>query len=201
MQKESTLNTIDPAEWLEAHGNYLFRYAMRHLRDTASAEDMVQETLLAAYQGQESFSHKASQRTWLIAILKNKIADLIYKRSRETPYVDTIQNIHDDPNELADLLYDKRGAWVIPQRAWGNPDAMLEQNRFWEVFAQCFDRLSPKLSAAFSLREFSGLSIIELCETLNISSSNCSVTLYRARFALKECLESRWFDDATRRDA
>jgi len=201
MQKNSTLNAADPTEWLEAHGTYLFRYAMRHLRDTASAEDVVQETLLAAFQARDGFSGNATQRTWLTGILKHKIADSIRKRSREKPFEDDTQDGHGDRDELTAYLFDKRGDWIVPQRAWGDPDAMLEQNRFWEVFTRCFDGLSPKLSTAFSLREFSGLSIEELCATLNISSSNCSVILYRARLTLKACLDKHWLDNMNREDA
>jgi RNA polymerase sigma-70 factor (ECF subfamily) len=201
MQNDLALHTADPDEWLERHGDALFRFAMKHLRDSTSAEDVVQETLLAALQARHGFAGQASQRTWLTGILKRKIADLIRKRSREAPFESEAQDGHGDPAELAACLFDQRGEWVVPQRTWGNPDAMFEQNRFWEAFTRCYDGLSPKLSTVFSLREFSGLSIDELCEILNISSSNCSVILYRARLALKECLESNWFDNTMRRGA
>lgn len=201
MVKNSTLDAVDPTEWLESHGNYLFRYAMRHLRDTASAEDVVQETLLAALQGGDGYSGNASRRTWLTSILKHKIADLIRKKSRETPLEDAIQDGQGNPYEFTACLFDQRGEWIVPQRTWGDPDAMLEQNHFWEAFTHCFHRLPPKLSTAFSLREFSGLSIEELCETLSISSSNCSVILYRARLALKACLDKHWLDNIKREDA
>jgi len=194
-QNDPPVDIADPDAWLEAHGDPLFRFAMKHLRDTASAEDVVQETLLAAFQARDSFSGQASQRTWLTGILKRKIADLIRKRSREVPFENEVQ---DGTDGLTASLFDQRGEWVVPQRAWGDPDAMFEQNRFWEAFTGCYDGLSPKLSTAFSLREFSGLSIEELCEILNISSSNCSVILYRARLALKACLESSWFDNPMR---
>lgn len=197
MLDDSRLAATDPTRWLDAHGDYLFRYAMKHLRDAASAEDVVQETLLAAYQARDRYSGNATERTWLIGILKHKIADLFRKRSREVPLAD----YQTDSQEPASQLFDERGEWIASQAAWGDPDAMLEQKRFWETFARCFDNLSPKLSAAFSLREFSGLSIEELCDTLNISPNNCSVMLYRARIALKECLEIRWADDMAWRDA
>ncbi len=199
MQNDSTLDATDPDEWLEIHGDALFRYAMKYLRDSASAEDVVQETLLAALQARDHFSGKASQRTWMTGILKHKIADLIHKRSREAPFENDTQDGHGNSDELISCLFDHRGEWVVPQRSWGDPAAMFEQNRFWETFTQCFDGLSPKHSTAFALREFSGLSIDELCETLNISLSNCAVILYRARLALKVCLESHWLDNTARR--
>jgi len=200
MHNDSASILADPTQCLEAHGDYLFRYAMKHLRDHALAEDVVQEALLAALEARVPFSGDASQRTWLTGILKHKIADVIHKRARETPFENVAEDGHDDPDELTACLFDKRGEWTVPQRSWGNPEAMLEQHRFWEAFAQCFEGLSPKLSTAFSLREFSGLSIEALCETLNISPSNCSVILYRSRIALKTCLESNWQDQPARRN-
>lgn len=192
MHIDSAAALADPTQPLHAHGDYLFRYAMKHLRDPMLAEDVVQETLLAALEARAPFTGDASQRTWLTGILKHKIADLIRKRAREAPCENTEEDDHDNPDELTACLFDKRGEWTVPQRSWGNPEAMFEQHRFWEAFAQCFEGLSPKLSTAFSLRELSGLSIEELCEILNISPSNCSVILYRSRLALKSCLESNW---------
>lgn len=192
MHNDSTSILADPTQCLDAHGDYLFRYAMKHLRDHALAEDVVQEALLAALEARVPFSGDAAQRTWLTGILKHKIADAIHKRSREPSFDCATGDGRDDPDELTACLYDTRGEWTVPQRSWGNPDAMFEQQRFWEAFTECFDGLSPKLSTAFSLREFSGLSIEELCATLDISTSNCSVILYRSRLALKTCLESNW---------
>lgn len=193
MPKTATTNTVsipDATAWLDAHGDYLFRFAMKHLRDTASAEDVVQETLLAGLQARSGFSGDASLRTWLTGILKHKIADLIHKRSRELPSDNNAHDFDGDSDDLIACLFDKRGEWVVPQRTWGDPHATLEQTRFWGAFRICFDNLPPKLATAFSLREFSGFSIDELCVALSISSTNCSVILYRSRLALKECLES-----------
>ncbi len=60
---------------LHEHRKILLRYAFLHLRDDAAAEDAVQETLLAALLGNESFRSESAVRTWLIGILKHKIAD------------------------------------------------------------------------------------------------------------------------------
>lgn len=201
MKNTSTADATDPTQWLEAHGDYLFRYAKKHLRNDSAAEDMVQETLLAAYQARDQFSGNSSHRTWLAAILNHKIADFVRKHSRETPFAENIQNNDEDPDELSARIFDKRGGWLVPERTWGNPDATFEQSKFFEALALCFENLSPKLAATFSLRELSGLSIEEICETLKISSSNCSVILYRARMVLKECLETNWLIDNNRKDA
>lgn len=198
---DSIGNHMDPAQWLDEHGDYLFRFAMKHLRDRTQAEDAVQETLLAALQAMERFSGEASQRSWLTGILKHKIVDIIRKQSRLVTQANDEMEISDRAGQPEKYLFDERGEWVIRQSSWGNPEIALEQDRFWDAFMDCLDGLSPKLAQIFSLRELSGLETTELCEVLNITSTNCWVILHRARLALKECLETNWLKEAGGRDA
>jgi RNA polymerase sigma-70 factor (ECF subfamily) len=78
----------DPEQWVELHGDYLFKYALARLRDPARAEDMVQETFLAALKGGKSFAGRSAEKSWLVGILKNKICDHYRKASRETSFTD-----------------------------------------------------------------------------------------------------------------
>src|SRR5205085_12346938 len=73
----------EPSEWVDAHGNYLYRYALVRLRDTALAEDVVQETLLAALQSRHAYAGRSAERTWLTGILKHKLVDHFRKVSRQ----------------------------------------------------------------------------------------------------------------------
>ena len=83
------------------HRDYLYRYALLHLRDESRAEDVVQETLLAAVEGKERFSGRSSLRTWLTGILKHKIVDVFRRQAREAP-LDADQEADAD-EEFADL--------------------------------------------------------------------------------------------------
>ena len=65
----------NPLEWLENHGDVLYRMALVRVGKPDLAEDLVQETLLAAWQARDSFAGKSSESTWLVAILKRKIID------------------------------------------------------------------------------------------------------------------------------
>ena len=78
----------DPERWVEEHGDYLFKYALVRMRDAARAEDLVQETFLAALKGGKQFAGRSAEKTWLIGIMKNKIADYFRKASRETSFSD-----------------------------------------------------------------------------------------------------------------
>ena len=71
------------SDWVDAHANYLFNFAVGQVRDVSVAEDLVQETFLAAVKAQNSFGGKSSARTWLVGILRHKIYDHLRKTCRE----------------------------------------------------------------------------------------------------------------------
>jgi RNA polymerase sigma-70 factor (ECF subfamily) len=90
-------------------------------------------------------------------------------------------------------LFDERGHWVEMPAAWTDPDASLEQKRFFAALETCLQRLPQKISQAFMMREHLGLDTGEICKELAITPTHCWVLLYRARMALRECLEKDWF--------
>ena len=182
----------DPGRWLQEYGDALFRYALRRLHNTAHAEDAVQETLLAAFQARAGYSGRASEKTWLTGILKHKIIDFIRKQVREST-VNDINALSDAAgNGGINELFDARGHWIHPPQDWGNPDKTLHNHQFIEIFEHCLERLKPVHAQIFSLKELAGQSIDEICKELDITATNCSVMLYRARMGLRRCLELRW---------
>jgi RNA polymerase sigma-70 factor (ECF subfamily) len=175
----------NPAEWLTEHGDYLFRFAMIKLRDEHMAEDAVQETLLAALQGKQSFSGRSAERTWLVGILKHKIVDLIRKKVREPTLINVDEPLEFGQDDVTESMFDDTGHWVTPCNDWGSPDKVLDQKKFWAVLTECLKRLPPQLALLYSLRE-------DICKDLNISSTNSWVMLHRARLGLKQCFEIHW---------
>jgi RNA polymerase sigma-70 factor (ECF subfamily) len=185
-----THHLSDPEHWVDEHGDYLYRYALFRLHDAQLAEDMVQETFLAALHAQERFSGRSSEKTWLVGILKHKIADHIRKVSRERSFGDTESSI-----DIEEDLFDEAGKWKIAPTAWDtDPSSTLENKEFWEVLKRCLSDLPDRLSDAFSLREMDGLSTKEICKLLNVSATNLWVMLHRARMRLRRCLELNWFE-------
>ncbi len=167
---------------LEAQRAYLLRYASLQLRNREAAEDAVQETLAAALAG--DFAGRSNLRTWLTGILKHKIVDAVRKQGRESP-------IEDD--EALDALFDERDHWVAFPPEWQDPERSLEQAQFFAALQRCLEGLPAKTATAFMMREHLGLETAEICKELGITSTHCWVLLYRARMALRECLEINWF--------
>lgn len=172
---------------VEAERPYLLRYAGRQLRDRHAAEDTVQETLLAALAGEAAFAGRSNLRTWLTGILKHKIIDAIRRASREAAASDA------EPADPDSALYDERGHWIDPPAAWPDPDASLEQSQFFAVLERCLERLPAKTAQAFMMREHMGFETGDICKELGVTPTHCWVLLYRARAALRECLQTNWF--------
>jgi RNA polymerase sigma-70 factor (TIGR02943 family) len=177
----------------------MLRFAKIQLRDAAAAEDMVQEALIAAMDNVAGFAGRASLKTWMFAILRNKIIDFIRKSSREISGSDLSDGTEEGDDRI-DALFNRRmmwssGMWNLEDRpaTWSDPDAALSQKQFWTVFDACVNHLPEKLARVYMMREFLDLDTAEICKELGISTNNCWVILYRARTGLRECLEDHWF--------
>lgn len=188
------MNQANPREVDDLHEqrSYLLRYAMLQLRDPHLAEDVVQETLLVAVEGRDKFSGQSTLRTWLTGILKHKILDLRRKQQREGELPDT-DDEHDPYENICVESFDNQGHWASPPQTWANPVQSFEDQKFWQVFEQCNQRMPLNSAQAFMMREFMDMSTEEICKELAISTTNCWVLLHRARLALRECLELQWF--------
>lgn len=195
-QVERKQTQANPALWLEEHGDYLYSYAMSRLREPEAAEEIVQETLLAALQSYHKFAGNCSERTWLVSILKHKVIDH-YRRSSRRANVENIDTLMAEPEESFQAEGEWQGHWKngAGPLDWGSdPYRELEKSEFWEVFQTCLAELPPRLAKVFTLREIEAYSSNEVCEILNISESNLWVMLHRARTQLRKSLEQRWFE-------
>jgi len=180
----------DFATRCNSHRGYLLRVAVLQLRDNELAEDVVQDTLVAALQGATRFDGRSSLKTWLTGILKHKIVDAIRRRAKEpvlAPLDDEIQL------EDMDALFDETGHWENPPADWGDPETALSRQQFLDVLQLCLEKLPPNTARVFMMREVMELESAEICKELAITSTNLWVILYRARMALRQCLEQNWF--------
>ncbi len=185
----------DAGVWLDQHGDYLFKYAVFRLRDISAAEDVVQETLLAALKAYQEFEGRGSERTWLVGISKHKIADHFRRQNREAPMG---QEQDDGPEHVE--FFTRTDAWhnhwndhYAPTEWHATPAQLIERKEFWRVLGDCLTPLPQRTASAFTLREVDGLTSEEICELLSISVSNLWVMLHRARLHLRNCLERNWF--------
>lgn len=187
---EATL--ADPV-FLDELRSQMLKFATLQMGDAHAAEDAVQEALMGALKNANSFGGRAALKTWVFAILKNKIADALRQKQRLVNASSLLGP--EDEDEILPTLFDRVGHWN-PEEAptgWGNPEAAFREGQFWVVFEACLSGLPAQQAKVFMMREFVELDSDEICATVGISVSNLHVLLHRARLRLRDCLETNWY--------
>ncbi len=181
-------NTLQPNTWVEAHADYLFNYAIVRVSDEEIAKDLIQDTFIAGLKSAKNFKGQATERTWLIAILKRKIIDHYRKINSKKGKAEV--RIQYNPNSDSD------GNWLEEQVA--DPGSIvendaLENEELGLAIQMCIDQLPLNQRKVFTMKTVRGLSTEDICKELNINPSNLWVMIHRARTALMGCLNQNWF--------
>jgi RNA polymerase sigma-70 factor (ECF subfamily) len=196
---DAGVSLADPA-FLEDLRRQMLRFATLQLNDPHLAEDAVQDALIGALKNARSFRGTAALKTWVFAILKNKIADTLRQRQRLV-YAGSLLAADDDEDDaVTTSVFDTRGAWRDEERpqTWDDPETTFDKAEFWKVFTTCLDGLPPRQARVLMMREIVELDADEICATVGITVTNLHVTLHRARLRLRECLENHWFAGGAR---
>ena len=186
-------NLLTDTVFLEDIRRQMIKFATQQLGDSHQAEDAVQDALIGALKNADSFGGRAALKTWIFAILKNKIADTLRHKQRMVN-VSSLLREEDDDEDLSEL-FDRKGFWQPDEHpiAWGNPEASLREGQFWRVFETCLEALPPNQARVFMMREFIELGAEEICAAVNLTTSNLYVLLHRSRLRLRECIENKWY--------
>lgn len=190
----TTTNTPDskaggPNLWVANYADYLYSYACSRIDDNELARDLVQETFLAALEGWEKFDGRSSEKTWLTAILKNKVFD-VYRKKSKLSQKETVP--FNSPG--ADEYFEESGHWKegrFPE-PFGIEDVALENNEFDGILTSCMKKLPPLWKSVFTLKHIDEESSDDICAQLELSSSNFWVISHRAKVSLRECLQRNW---------
>ncbi|MDT8379953.1 MAG: sigma-70 family RNA polymerase sigma factor [Desulfotignum sp.] len=177
-----------PDTWVDTYGDYLYGFAFYRVQDDLVAQELVQDTLVAALEARKNFSGNASEKTWLTSILKHKIMDLFRKK-----YRDASLDAGDLDEREIHARFDHHGRWKTGPARWASdPERLMAQKDFIEILHQCLKELPERAARALTLRELEGESTQTLCKVLNITPTNCWVILHRARFQVRQCIEAKW---------
>jgi RNA polymerase sigma-70 factor (ECF subfamily) len=181
--------SANPETWVDLYADSLFRYALLRIADKAVAEELVQETFVAALStaGNSRFRGESACKTWLTGILKHKLLDHLRQKYRhQASSIDVIRE-----NEIEDS-FDARGNWRVKPGKWGNPEKHYEQQELMLIIMECIAALGERQADAFRLRELDGEEAEEICKVLKISAANYWVLMHRARLAMRRCMELHW---------
>ena len=143
---------------------------------------------MAALQSRKRFQGLASEKTWLISILKRKIYDYYRRKGRDRQFKMKF------PIEcLRNDVVDYGRTPVARSRIWfSDPSIVYEQKEFLKIIQHALSELPDRTAQAFILREVIELSSQEICEFLDISICNLYVMVHRARKHLQDDLQLKW---------
>ncbi len=184
-------NHLNPHQWVNAHADYLYAFAISRINNEEQAKDLVQDTFLAALEKINNFEGKSSERTWLIAILKNKIIDVYRKKSSGLKTTD----IKEAEQEQNDFFEEHTGHWIAEHgpKEFGIEDKdHIISKEFEEILQKCLQKLPVLWKAVFTMKHIEDESTDTICTELKVTSSNFWVIIHRTKLNLRACLQKNW---------
>jgi RNA polymerase sigma-70 factor (TIGR02943 family) len=179
---------INPNKWIDLYSDYLFNYTITRVKDRETAQDLIQETFFAGLKSMKNFKGEASERTWLISILKRKIIDHYRKINSNKGKAEVRMNFNFDGENEGDWL-EERVADPFDKTA----EDTLENTELGLAIHNCISKLPSKQAQVFKMKTLLGYETETICNELGITASNLWVIIHRARTALASCLEEKWF--------
>ncbi|MFN3529287.1 MAG: sigma-70 family RNA polymerase sigma factor [Bacteroidia bacterium] len=175
------------AQWLDEHGDALYQYARLKTGDADLAADLVQDTFEAALNNLHRFKAASKPRTWLFGILRNKIMDHFRKQYREMPQSTSAasDSYHD--------TFSAEGHWQAHSAPLPPEPELLDQPAFIKVLYACLTKLPELWRAVLESKYLENKDTAELCQDLNISTTNYWQINHRAKVQMQQCLQANWF--------
>lgn len=183
-------HTLDPAKWIDNYSDYLFRYTIIRINDHEISKDLVQETFFSGLKSAKNFEGKATERTWLISILKRKIIDHYRKKNSKKGQAEVRMNFYNDGENEGDWIEER-----VPQSWDSEVEKKIENKELQHQIDLCVDKLPKKYAMVFRMKTIQEVDTEVICKELGISSSNLWVIIHRARMQLRKCLEENWFNN------
>ncbi len=184
------IHKLSPDKWVNLHADYLYNYAIGRVNDHEMSKDLVQETFFAGLNAMSNFQGLASERTWLVSILKRKIIDYYRKINSAKGKAEVKMNFYTDG--------DNEGEWIeerVPSSWSAEVDKKIENKELSVVLEKCINNLPEKYSMVFRMKTIEQIETEDICKELEITTSNLWVIIHRARTQLRKCMEDNWFNN------
>ena len=179
---------IDPNNWIDRYSDYLFNYTISRVNDKEIAQDIVQDTFFAGLKSMKNFKGEASERTWLISILKRKIIDHYRKINSKKGKTEVRMSYNSDIESEGDWLEEQ-----VSDSSENNAEEILINEELGTAILNCLSKLPKKQGEVFKMKTIQGFDTDVICNEFNITASNLWVIVHRARTALANCLKENWF--------
>ena len=182
------METLNPDKWVDNYADYLYNYTIVRVNDAILAQDLISETFLAALKAKKNFKGEATERTWLISILKRKIIDH-YRKSASAKGKAEIRMSYQNPDSEGDWL-EENASDPFDKTA----EDEMENEELRLAIVACMATLNERHAEIFKLKTINGIDTDVICKEFNITPSNLWVIIHRARKSLMECLEKNWLN-------
>jgi RNA polymerase sigma-70 factor (ECF subfamily) len=179
---------IDPNNWIKLYSDYLFNFTITRVSSREIAQDLVSETFFAGLKSMANFKGEASERTWLISILKRKIIDHYRKINSNKGKAEVRMSYNSDTETEGDWL-EERVADPFDKTA----EDKIENSELGLAIHDCLGKLPEKQAQVFRMKTLLNYETEAICNELNITASNLWVIIHRARTAMASCMEKNWF--------
>nr|WP_315166441.1 sigma-70 family RNA polymerase sigma factor [uncultured Flavobacterium sp.] len=188
--KENSKDILE--KWVNQFSDELFSWALYKTSSKETAEDLVQETFLAAFHKLDTFQGKSQPKTWLFSILNNKVIDY-YRLSAKTTK-QTFSISENSGYELSDGLFNETENWKSNEinPIWDQEEELLDNPEFNNAMQECMEDLPQKWKYAVTSKYLTDKNADEICQELEITVSNYWQIVHRAKLLLKKCLEIKW---------
>lgn len=171
-------------EWVIQYSDVMYRRALFLTSKKEIAEDLVQESFLAAAESMGSYNRKSEPKAWLLGILHHKTADYFRQKFRNLEVT-------------FDGFFTESGHWTAedaPTMDWpGSKDNILDDTDFQKVLQYCLDDLPEIWRAVLFLKFLENKKGRVICQELSISQTNFWQILHRAKLQVRKCIEVYWF--------
>ena len=175
---------IDPNNWIKLYSDYLFNFTITRVSSREIAQDLVSETFFAGLKSMANFKGEASERTWLISILKRKIIDHYRKINSNKGKAEVRMSYNSDTETEGDWL-EERVADPFDKTA----EDKIENSELGLAIHDCLGKLPEKQAQVFRMKTLLNYETEAICNELNITASNLWVIIHRARTAMASCME------------
>jgi RNA polymerase sigma factor (sigma-70 family) len=164
---------------VEDHGDAIYAFCLRTLRNPALAEDVARQVFVHALRDIARFQGRSTLLVWLIGIAARRCMDAINSERRRLRRIEL--------NDQATL--------AVPDLAC-SPSDRLDRLRWIQALEKCLSILASEVRMTVLLRFQSGMSYAEMSEVLGVRSETLQARVARALPVLRRCLEGNgWQDD------
>ena len=179
-------HVIDASKWVDRYSDYLYNYTIVRVNDHEVAQDLISETFLAGLKSAKNFKGEASERTWLISILKRKVIDHYRKINSNKGKAEVRMQYNSE---------DSDGDWIaerVSDPFDKTAEDTIENDELADAIHECLDLLPEKQAAIFKMKTIDNFDTEAICNVYNITPSNLWVIIHRARTSLTGCLKNNW---------